>query len=67
MQSSKQSASASVILWTSGSTCLPRLPSAFVRYAIYAAIALLEVVILFTWSLRVEQRMRNRHYAPEWR
>jgi hypothetical protein len=25
------------------------------------------VVILFSWSLRVEQQMRNRHYAPEWR
>jgi hypothetical protein len=49
-----------------GYTCWP-VPSAFVRYAIYAAIALVEVVILFSWSLRVEQRMRNRHYAPEWR
>jgi hypothetical protein len=49
-----------------GYTCWP-VPSAFVRYAIYAAIALVEVVILFSWSLRVEQQMRNRHYAPEWR
>jgi hypothetical protein len=49
-----------------GYTCWP-VPSAFVRYAIYAAIALLEVVILFSWSLRVERQMRNRHYAPEWR
>jgi len=49
-----------------GYTCWP-VPSAFVRYAIYAAIVLVEVVILFSWSLRVEQRMRNRHYAPEWR
>ena len=49
-----------------GYTCWP-VPSAFVRYAIYAAIALVEVVILFSWSLRVEHRMRNRHYAPEWR
>ena len=47
-------------------TCWP-VPSAFVRYAIYAAIALIEVVMLFSWSLRVEQQMRNRHYAPEWR
>jgi hypothetical protein len=49
-----------------GYTCWP-VPSAFVRYAIYAFIALAEVVALFTWSLKVEERMRNRHYAPEWR
>jgi hypothetical protein len=49
-----------------GYTCWP-VPSAFVRYAIYAAIALVEVVVLFSWSLRVERQMRNRHYAPEWR
>jgi hypothetical protein len=49
-----------------GYTCWPQ-PSAFVRYAIYAGIALLEVVILFSWSLRVEEKRRNRHYAPEWR
>ena len=49
-----------------GYTCWP-VPSAFVRYAIYAAIALLEVAVLFSWSLRVERQMRNRHYAPEWR
>jgi hypothetical protein len=49
-----------------GYTCWP-VPSAFIRYAIYATIALVEVVVLFSWSLRVEHRMRNRHYAPEWR
>ena len=49
-----------------GYTCWPD-PSAFVRYAIYAGIALVEVMALFIWSLRVEQKMRNRHYAPEWR
>jgi hypothetical protein len=37
------------------------------RYAIYAFIALIEVFALFTLSLRVEQRIRNRDYAPEWR
>jgi hypothetical protein len=42
-------------------------PSAFMRYAIYAFIALIEVFALFTLSLRVEQRIRNRDYAPEWR
>jgi hypothetical protein len=49
-----------------GYTCWP-VPSAFVRYAIYAFIALGEVIGLFTWSLRIEARMRNRLYAPEWR
>jgi hypothetical protein len=49
-----------------GYTCWPE-PSAFVRYAIYAAIALVEVFALFGWSLRVEHKIRRRHYAPEWR
>ena len=49
-----------------GYTCWPE-PSAFTRYAIYAFIALFEVFGVFVWSLRVEQRIRNRNYAPEWR
>ena len=49
-----------------GYTCWPD-PSAFARFAIYAGIGLLEVFALFTFSLRVESRMRNRGYAPEWR
>ena len=49
-----------------GTTCWPE-PSAFTRYAIYASIALVEVIILFSLSLRVEERARSRHYAPEWR
>jgi hypothetical protein len=49
-----------------GYTCWP-VPPAFTRYAIYAGIGLVEVVALFTWSLRVEARIRNRSYAPEWR
>ena len=48
-----------------GLTCWPQ-PSAFSRYAIYAAIGLLEVIALFLVSLNVERRMRRRHYAPEW-
>ena len=48
-----------------GTTCWPQ-PSAFARYAIYASIGLLEVMILFLVSLRVERRIRRRHYAPEW-
>ena len=42
-------------------------PSAFMRYAIYAAIGLIEVFALFMLSLRVEAKIRNRDYAPEWR
>lgn len=47
-------------------TCWPE-PSAFTRFAIYAFIALFEIFGLFTLSLRVEERMRRRDYAPEWR
>jgi hypothetical protein len=48
-----------------GLTCWPQ-PSAFTRYAIYASIGLLEVMALFLGSLRVERRIRQRNYAPEW-
>lgn len=49
-----------------GFICRPE-PSAFARYALYAFIGLIEVVILFSWSLKVEQKIRDRDYAPEWR
>ena len=49
-----------------GYTCWP-VPAAFIRYAIYAGTGFVEVVALFLWSLRVEQEIRNRNYAPEWR
>jgi hypothetical protein len=49
-----------------GVACWPE-PSAFIRYAIYAVIGLVEVFALFTFSLKVEERIRNRAYAPEWR
>jgi hypothetical protein len=49
-----------------GVPCWP-VPSAFTRFAIYAFIALIEVFILFSLSLRVEERIRRRDYAPEWR
>jgi hypothetical protein len=42
-------------------------PSPFVRYAIYAFIGLLEIMALFSVSLKVEHRIRRRRYAPEWR
>jgi hypothetical protein len=49
-----------------GFVCWPT-PSAFMRYAIYAGIGLLEVFTLFTFSLRIEKRIRDQRYAPEWR
>ena len=49
-----------------GFTCWPD-PSAFMRYAIYAFIGLIEVIGVFSVSLKVEERIRNRRYAPEWR
>ncbi len=49
-----------------GFVCWPE-PSAFTRYAIYAFIGLFEVFGVFAWSLRVEKKIRDRNYAPEWR
>lgn len=49
-----------------GTICFPR-PGAFTRFALYAFIALVETVIVFSISLTVEQRVRRRGYAPEWR
>jgi hypothetical protein len=49
-----------------GFVCWPE-PAAFTRYAIYAFIALLEVILLFSVSLRVEAKIRRRGYDPEWR
>jgi hypothetical protein len=47
-------------------TCWPDPPE-FTRDVIYASIGLVQVFALFLASLRVEQRLRSRHYAPEWR
>ena len=49
-----------------GTTCWPE-PAAFTRFAIYAFIALIEVFIVFMLSLRTEEKVRRRDYAPEWR
>ena len=49
-----------------GHVCQPS-PSAFVRYAIYAGIGLIQVGVLFGVSLKVEERERNSIYSPEWR
>ena len=49
-----------------GIVCWPE-PGAFTRYAIYAFIALFEVCGLFSISLIVEKKLRDRDYAPEWR
>ncbi|MBZ5557599.1 MAG: hypothetical protein LAO77_10040 [Acidobacteriia bacterium] len=49
-----------------GFVCFPE-PSAFTRFAIYAFIGLIQIMVLFTVSLRVETKIRRRGYAPEWR
>jgi hypothetical protein len=49
-----------------GFVCWPD-PSAFTRFAIYAFIALFEVMALFMLSLKVEAKLRRRGYDPEWR
>src|SRR5271154_3999578 len=49
-----------------GVICLPE-PTAFMRYAVYAFIALIQVFVLFGVSLKVEEKHRRRGYDPEWR
>ena len=49
-----------------GVTCFPE-PSAFTRFAIYSCIALVQIFAVFSLSLVVEERIRRRGYAPEWR
>jgi hypothetical protein len=49
-----------------GIVCWPH-PSAFTRFAIYAFIGLIESITLFSLGLKVEERIRSRDYAPEWR
>jgi hypothetical protein len=49
-----------------GYTCWPN-PSAFTRFAIYAFIGLIEVLVLFSVSLVFESRHSRRDYSPEWR
>jgi hypothetical protein len=49
-----------------GFYCFPK-PDAFTRYAVYAFVALFEMMALFTVSLRVEHTVRRRGYDPEWR
>jgi hypothetical protein len=49
-----------------GNPCFPH-PSDFTRFALYAFVAIFEVFGLFLVSLAVEERVRRRDYAPEWR
>lgn len=49
-----------------GIPCFPN-PPAFTRFAVYAFIALLQVIALFTLSLKIEHQRRRRGYSPEWR
>ena len=49
-----------------GVTCWPD-PSAFMRFALFASIGMVEVFAIFLISTAVDHRMRRRRYAPEWR
>ncbi len=49
-----------------GAVCWPD-PSPFARFSVYAFVGLIEVILLFTLSIKVEERIRSRDYAPEWR
>ncbi len=49
-----------------GYVCLP-IPGAFMRYALYAFIGLVEVFAVFAISLSVEEKQRRQGYDPEWR
>jgi hypothetical protein len=49
-----------------GFVCWPE-PSAFTRCAIFAFIGLIQVFGLFSLGLVVDERVRRRAYAPEWR
>ena len=46
--------------------CSPE-PSPFARFAVYSFIALFQVIVLFSLSLKVDEKMRRRGYSPEWR
>ena len=48
-----------------GDVCWPQ-PSAFMRFAVYAFMGLVEVFALFTISLKFEERVRRRDYSSEW-
>jgi hypothetical protein len=39
----------------------------YARWLDYAVLGLIEVFALFMLSLKVEERIRNRAYAPDWR
>lgn len=51
----------------SGKDVCPLEPSAFTRFAIYAFIGLFQVILLFSVSIKVDEKVRRRGYAPEWR
>ncbi len=49
-----------------GFVCWPE-PSVFTRCAVFAFIGLVQVFGLFSLGLMVDERVRRRNYAPEWR
>lgn len=45
----------------------PVKPTAFVRFAVFAFIAMGQTMTLFVIDLRLEQRRQQREFATEWR
>jgi hypothetical protein len=43
------------------------VPEPFTRFAIYGFIAMCQIAVLFAVSLSLEERLRNRSFAREWR
>jgi hypothetical protein len=51
----------------SGKDVCEPTPAPFMRFAIYASIALVQVIAVFSLSLKVDEKVRRRGYSPEWR
>ena len=47
--------------------CPPSRPSDFTRIVAFGAVAMLQVMALFLFSERIEQRIRDRGVDPAWR
>jgi hypothetical protein len=65
-ESTELDALTNACLGTGQTDCFPTSDTV-ARYFVYAFIGLAEVIALFLISLKVERRMRDREYAPEWR
>jgi hypothetical protein len=64
-ESTEMDALADACIQAGMTTCFASNP--FTRYGVYAFIGLAEVIVLFLLGLRMERRIRDRDFAPEWR